>query len=231
MNPADTAIFFDIENLIGGYGSTVDFDISLKAITAKILDNEMVSRIAIKRAYANWSDRRLTAIQNDIIALGIEPVQMFGFSKGIIKNASDIQLVLDAADFIHTQPNITTYVIISGDGGFGALANRLHAYGKYVIGCSEAKSCNKIFKALCDDFITLDPHLAKTETTVAPKPKSKGSKSKSKPQTKPKAKAKAKRTPKTPEPPTPKPQPAPQPKHTQPLTIDRRQRTPTSYAT
>jgi uncharacterized LabA/DUF88 family protein len=154
--PANTAIFFDIENLIGGYGSDVKLDISLKDIVAKIDANDQVIRVAIKKAYANWSDRRLVALREDITALGIEPVQMFGFSKGIIKNASDIQLVLDAADIIHTHPTITTYVIVSGDGGFGALANRLTSYGKFVIGCAEKKSCNGVFKALCDDFITVD---------------------------------------------------------------------------
>ncbi len=87
--------------------------------------------------------------------MGIEPIQIFGFAKGNMKNAADIQLVIDALEILYTKEFIDTFVIVSGDGGFSALAKRLSSYGKRVIGCSYRSTVNHIFVNVCDDFIYL----------------------------------------------------------------------------
>lgn len=150
----NTAILYDIENLIGGYGQA-DYlaNLSLKSIYDDIVKIDFAEGIAIQRAYANWSNHRLKELRGDITELGIEPVQMFGFGKGSAKNASDIQLAIDAVDIAFTRPGIETFVIVSGDGGFSALAKKLHEYGKMVIGCAYHKATNRVFEAVCDGFI------------------------------------------------------------------------------
>ncbi len=152
----NTAILYDVENLIGGY-ARMDMlsNLSLPAIYQKI-DEKINGKVAIQRAYANWSDQRLSMLRTDINELGIEPVQMFGFGKGAAKNASDIQLAVEAIDIAFTRPVIETFVIVSGDGGFSAVAKKLHEYGKMVIGCAYPKTTNKVFEAVCDDFIWLE---------------------------------------------------------------------------
>jgi uncharacterized LabA/DUF88 family protein len=154
----DTAVFYDIENLIGGYGlSQLELlaNLSLKQITEQIKQKN-IDKIAIQRAYADWSVSRLNQIKEDMVELGIEPKQMFGFGKGIIRNASDIQLTIDVMEVLFTKPGIETFVIVSGDGGFSALANKLHEYGKEVIGCAYKRSTNKMFESIADEFIWLN---------------------------------------------------------------------------
>ncbi len=151
----NTAVFYDIENLIGGYGARADYvsTFSLKDVSDEIRRVELVGGIAVQRAYANWSDPRLGVMRSDIVELGIEPVQMFGFGKGASKNASDIQLAIEAIDCAIMRPGLEVFVIVSGDGGFSCLAKKLHEYGRAVVGCAYRKATNKVFAAVCDSFI------------------------------------------------------------------------------
>lgn len=152
----NTAILYDIENLIRGYGKkNTILSLSLKDIYAQIKEKE-AGQIAIQRAYANWSDPRLSVLRNQINELGIEPIQMFGFGKGTQNNACDIQLAIDAVDIAYSRSVVDTFVIVSGDGGFSFLAKKLHEYGKSVIGCAYPKSTNMVFKAVCDEFIWIE---------------------------------------------------------------------------
>ncbi len=181
-----TAIFYDIENLIGGYGTRMEdiSEFSLKDIHESICKIDIVEGIAIQRAYANWSDARLSVMRGDIVELGIDPVQMFGFGRGTQKNASDIQLAIDAIDVAFSRPTIDVFVIVSGDGGFSALAKKLHEYGRSVVGCAYRYTTNKVFEAVCDRFIWIsqpdtvistplikhtDPILKKLESRVKQK--------------------------------------------------------------
>ncbi|MEB3279412.1 MAG: NYN domain-containing protein [Lyngbya sp.] len=152
------AIFYDIENLLKGYGSSQNYinSISLKYIFNKIKSLDNVKFIAVQRAYANWSDPRLSVMKGEINELGIDPIQIFGFSRNTHKNAADIQLAVDAIDLAYLRSYIEIFVIVSGDGGFSALAKKLHEYGKYVIGCAYFTATNKIFESVCDIFIGIE---------------------------------------------------------------------------
>jgi hypothetical protein len=93
----NTAVFYDIENLIGGYSLTnVELlnHLSLKLIAEQIKQSG-IGEIAIHRAYADWSLPRLSQLKQDIVELGITPVHIFGFGRGITRNASDIHLAID----------------------------------------------------------------------------------------------------------------------------------------
>lgn len=157
MTTFDTAILYDIENLIGGYASP-DTDISLTGIHTEVAGLGVTQRVAIQRAYANWSDPRLRILQGDVLQLGIEPVQMFGFGRGPNKNASDIQLAIDAIELALLKPWITTFVIVSGDGGFSFLAKKLHEHGRTVVGCADNRAVNRVFRAVCDHFVHIDAY-------------------------------------------------------------------------
>ncbi|MFP4007188.1 MAG: NYN domain-containing protein [Spirulinaceae cyanobacterium] len=167
----NVAVLYDIENLIKGYSFSRKMlaKLSLKKILNTIEKSEIIDTIAIQQAYANWSDARLKLMRTELNELGIEPVQVFGFSQEPIKNAADIQLVIDAIDLAYLRTSIDIFVIVSGDGGFAALAKKLHEYGKIVIGCAYQNSTSKTFRSVCDDFIWIqDP-----ETELKSKPESK----------------------------------------------------------
>lgn len=150
----NTAIFYDIENLIGGYNNEQLLkNLSLEEILNAVIAEEGVDGLSIQKAYANWGNSRLKTLRHEISKLGIEPVQMFGFGAGPSKNASDIQIAADAIEVAFTKKHIDTFIIVSGDGGFSYVANKLHSYGKKVIGCAYKQVTNDIFKAVTDQFI------------------------------------------------------------------------------
>jgi len=155
-----TAIFYDIENLLKGYNFSQEMlaNLSLKEIFKSIQETEYVGDVSVQQAYANWSDPRLKIMRGEINELGINPIQVFGFSRDPTKNAADIQLVIDAVNLANIRSSIDVFVIVSGDGGFASLAKQLHEYGKTVIGCAYPNSASKTFQAVCDDFIWIsDP--------------------------------------------------------------------------
>ena len=156
----NTAIFYDIENLLKGYSFSQQMiaNLSLKDILDAIQQTGKIGQIAVQRAYANWSDPRLTIMRGEINELGIDPIQVFGFSREQKKNAADIQLAIEVVDLAHVRPALDVFVIVSGDGGFASLAKKLHEYGKTVIGCAYRSAANKTFQAVCDAFVWMsDP--------------------------------------------------------------------------
>jgi uncharacterized protein (TIGR00288 family) len=156
------AIFYDVENLIGGYDLKFLEDFSIKSIFAEInrfteqTKKDFVKNISLQKGYADWSNYKISKLKWDIAEVGIEPIQMYGFAKGAIKNSSDIQLVVDAMEVLYTKPFIDTFIIVSGDGGFLSLARKLNEHGKKVIGSAYRSSTNSMFRNLCDEFIYLE---------------------------------------------------------------------------
>ncbi|WP_071516873.1 NYN domain-containing protein [Geitlerinema sp. PCC 9228] len=156
----NAAIFYDIENLTRGYkfSEKLIADLSLREIVSMVKDTGKVGRIAIQRAYANWSDSRLRGMRREIVELGIDPIQLFGFGHGPHKNAADIQLAIDVMEVVHTRPSVEVFIIVSGDGAFASLAKKLHEYGKIVIGCAYEAQTNRVLESVGDAFVRLrDP--------------------------------------------------------------------------
>ena len=70
MRRFNTAIFYDVENLTQGNNFSKDFiqHFSLRPIYQKISDLELVDRTALQRAYANWSDPRLSILKTEYLS-------------------------------------------------------------------------------------------------------------------------------------------------------------------
>ena len=148
----NTVILYDIENLTQGKKKPT-FEFSLEKIIQQVKQTSIVGKIAIQCAYADWSNNRLGILKKDIQKLGIQPIQIFGFSYQ--RNAADIQLTIDAIELLHSRPSLQVFVIVSGDGAFAYLAQKLHEYAKTVIGCAYKNQTNEVLAAVCDQFIWL----------------------------------------------------------------------------
>lgn len=74
------AIFYDIENLVGGYNFKNFKEVSLKQIYKEI-SKKQLGTIAIQKAYADWSNINYSKLKWDIVELGIDPIQMYGLFK------------------------------------------------------------------------------------------------------------------------------------------------------
>lgn len=152
-----TVILFDIENLTEGYKNRNGhiYRVSIREILEQIKAVEMVGEIVGQYAYADWSNSALKTIRQEISQLGIKPEQFINFEHDIKKNATDIQLSVDAIHLVHQNPIIGCVVIVSGDGGFASLAEKLRWYGKILVGCAYENSASKKLQAMCHHFVQI----------------------------------------------------------------------------
>jgi len=159
----NTAVFYDIENLLGLFGGKTNTVLHLDEIYRRVLEMDGVQGVSVQKAYADWALPQHRNLRNSVLQVGIEPVQIFNTNQhDKVKNAADVCLIIDVVDLLSKQPEIENYVIASGDGIFAFLAKKLHERGKRVIGCSFDKITNIIFRNACDYFIALE----KTDETV-----------------------------------------------------------------
>jgi hypothetical protein len=92
---------------------------------------------ALRRVYGDWSNDHLKGWRGPIRELGLVAHQETANTTG--KNASDIGLVIDAMDILHSG-RFDSFVIVSSDSDFTALVNRLREQGLTVIGIGEKKT-------------------------------------------------------------------------------------------
>ena len=93
--------------------------------------------IALRRVYGDWSDVRLKPWREVIAQHGMVAHQQTAHSKG--KNATDIGMVIDAMDMLHSN-RFDGFALVSSDSDFTALANRLREAGQIVLGVGESKT-------------------------------------------------------------------------------------------
>lgn len=152
-----TAILYDTQNqLRGSFPSKRCNGLLSKHTLDSIRKQAGTEGIALQRAYANWRDPRLKGLAEELDRLGVQQVQTFGGGFDPRKNAADIQLAIDAVELIRTHPSLQTFVIVSGDGGFAALAVKLREHGKRVIGCGYRRASSPTFQGVCDEFVFID---------------------------------------------------------------------------
>ena len=128
-------------------------------------------RIIVKKAYGNFTKPQLHKWESKIKTLAIKAEQQFDYVAG--KNTTDIALVIDAMDMLHTGM-YDAAVLVSSDSDFTPLAVRLKESGMYVIGVGEKKTPEAFCNA-CDDFIYLE-YLTSTKAEKASEAKPKAAK-------------------------------------------------------
>jgi len=107
---------------------------------------------ALRRVYGDWSSGQLKRWSEKILALGLVAHQETANTKG--KNASDIGLVIDAMDILHTG-RFDGFVLVSSDSDFTRLASRIREEGLDVIGIGERKAPEAL-RNVCNRFILIE---------------------------------------------------------------------------
>ncbi|SHF47472.1 OST-HTH/LOTUS domain-containing protein [Litoreibacter ascidiaceicola] len=107
---------------------------------------------ALRRVYGDWSSGQLKKWTDKIRALGLVAHQETANTKG--KNASDIGLVIDAMDILHTG-RFDGFVLVSSDSDFTRLASRIREEGLEVIGIGERKAPEAL-RNVCNRFIFIE---------------------------------------------------------------------------
>ncbi|WP_312700178.1 NYN domain-containing protein [Sedimentibacter sp.] len=119
-------------------------------------------RIIVKRAYGNWKKENLKNWEDEVKRLAIKAVQQFDYVTG--KNVTDMAMVIDAVDLLHTGI-YDAFVIVASDSDYTPIAIKLHESGVYVIGVGEKKT-PEAFRNSCDEFIYLENLTEKEQPEV-----------------------------------------------------------------
>jgi uncharacterized protein (TIGR00288 family) len=106
----------------------------------------------VRRAYGNWKSSTLKSWETMLHPNAIQPIQQFAYSAG--KNASDMAMVVDAMDLLHSG-RFDAFAIVSSDADFTPLVMRLRAQNMRVFGFGEKKTPEPFVNA-CSTFLYLD---------------------------------------------------------------------------
>ncbi len=104
---------------------------------------------SVRRIYGDFSSSRLRAWSDILARHAIIPQQQFAYTTG--KNASDITLVIDAMDLLHSG-RFDGFCLVSSDSDFTRLASRIREQGVDVFGFGEQKTPES-FRQACRRFI------------------------------------------------------------------------------
>ncbi len=140
-------------------------------ISPKIADYlfEEIAKIgeaAVRRIYGDFSSPSLSGWAKVLPNHAIIPNQNFANTTG--KNATDIALVIDAMDLLHSG-RFDGFCLVSSDSDFTRLAARIREQGMHVYGFGEQKTPESLRKA-CHRFIYTENLGAEPESSEAASP-------------------------------------------------------------
>lgn len=117
-----------------------------------------IGEASVRRIYGDFSGTRLKPWADILSTHAIMPHQNFAYTTG--KNASDIALVIDAMDLLHSG-RFDGFCLVSSDSDFTRLAARIREQGVDVYGFGEQKMPESFIKA-CRRFVYTENLLPET---------------------------------------------------------------------
>lgn len=115
---------------------------------------------SVRRIYGDFSRTALKGWSDKLANLGLVPHHSPMNTVG--KNASDIALVIDAMDLLHSG-RFDGFVLVSSDSDFTRLASRIREQGLDVYGIGQHKT-PEAFRKACKRFIFVENLMAPPDT-------------------------------------------------------------------
>jgi len=103
----------------------------------------------VKRVCGDWTSTKHSQWKQALLEHSISPIQQSSYTNG--KNATDSSMNIDAMDLMYSQ-RLDGFCLVSSDGDFTRLTQRLREAGLLVCGFGEQKT-RKPFVVACDKFI------------------------------------------------------------------------------
>ena len=116
------------------------------------LEIAKIGEASVRRIYGDFSDDQLKGWARVLQRHAIIPHQQFAYTVG--KNSSDIALVIDAMDLLHSG-RFDGFVLVSSDSDFTRLASRIREEGVDVYGVGR-RTTPEAFRQACKRFIFID---------------------------------------------------------------------------
>ena len=120
---------------------------------------------SVRRIYGDFSGTHLRAWKEQLEGHALIPHQQFAYTQG--KNSSDIALVIDAMDLLHTG-RFDGFVLVTSDSDFTRLASRIREQGLPVYGIGK-NNTPSAFRRACKQFIFIENLMPEVESTLAPR--------------------------------------------------------------
>jgi uncharacterized LabA/DUF88 family protein len=131
----------------------IDADNTSPKFTQAIFDEiATLGEASVRRCYGDFSSQQMTGWNKVQAEYGLVPHHQPANTVG--KNASDIALVIDAMDLMHSG-RFDGFVLVSSDSDFTRLASRIREQGLDVYGMGQMKTPSAFRKA-CKRFIFLE---------------------------------------------------------------------------
>ncbi len=120
---------------------------------------------SVRRIYGDFSRQQMSGWQEKLPALALVPHHQPANTVG--KNSSDIALVIDAMDLLHSG-RFDGFVLVSSDSDFTRLASRIREQGLDVYGIGQQKT-PEAFRKACKRFIFVENLIKEPEPREAPR--------------------------------------------------------------
>jgi uncharacterized LabA/DUF88 family protein len=122
---------------------------SAKLAEALFLEMAKIGEASVRRIYGDFSSKQLSGWADVLARHAVIPRQQFAYTVG--KNSSDIALVIDAMDLLHSG-RFDGFVLVSSDSDFTRLASRIREEGVDVYGVGR-RTTPEAFRQACKRFI------------------------------------------------------------------------------
>ncbi|MBX9658059.1 MAG: NYN domain-containing protein [Nitrospiraceae bacterium] len=143
----------------------IDADNASSRIATRLFEEiAKIGEASVRRIYGDFSGTRLKSWAEVLSTHAIRAQQNFAYTTG--KNASDIALVIDAMDLLHTG-RFDAFCLVSSDSDFTGLAARIREQGIDVYGFGEQKTPES-FRQACRRFIYTENLLPEAPTSEEP---------------------------------------------------------------
>ena len=131
----------------------IDADNTSPAWAEAILDEvAAIGEATVRRIYGDFSSNQMKRWSEKLAKLAILPHQQFANTVG--KNSSDIALVIDAMDLLHSG-RVDGFCLVSSDSDFTRLASRIREEGADVIGIGR-RTTPEAFRMACKRFLFVE---------------------------------------------------------------------------
>ena len=121
---------------------------------------------SVRRIYGDFTNPHLKGWQSKLAHLALVPYHSPANTVG--KNSSDISLVIDAMDILHSG-RFDGFVLVSSDSDFTRLASRIREQGLDVYGIGQQKT-PEAFRKACKRFIYVENLMAAPAEPEGPEP-------------------------------------------------------------
>jgi len=151
------------ETRLRRFAVLIDADNTSPRIAAGLFEEiAKFGEASVRRIYGDFSSPRMKSWADILQKYAIDPYQQFAYTTG--KNASDIALVIDAMDLLHSR-RFDGFCLVSSDSDFTRLASRLREEGADVYGFGAQKTPES-FRQACRRFVYIENLLPEAEVAI-----------------------------------------------------------------